>query len=95
MITREDVKHVALLARLGMTEQDIDKFSQQLSVILENFEVLNQADVSTVSPTAQVLPAQNITRNDEVIPSYPPEVILANAPSREQDFIRVRPVFEE
>jgi aspartyl-tRNA(Asn)/glutamyl-tRNA(Gln) amidotransferase subunit C len=93
-LSREEVLHIALLARLGLTEAEVDKFSQQLSNILESFEVLQQVDTSDIPPTAQSIALQNVLREDEVAPSLPPDDVLANAPQQEGDFFRVRAVLE-
>jgi len=93
-LSREEVVHIALLARLGLTEDELEKFREQLSNILENFEVLQQVDTSGVPPTAQSIPLQNVMKADEVTPSLPPSKILANAPRREENFFRVRAVLE-
>jgi len=93
-LSREEVLHIARLARLGVSEEDVDKFSEQLSNLLENFEVLQEVDTSNVLPTAQSIDLQNVVRDDEVAPSLPPSDVLANAPRREEDFFRVRPVLE-
>ncbi len=93
-LSREEVLHIALLARLGLTEAEVDRFSEQLSNILENFEVLQQVDTSGVPPTTQSIARQNIVRVDEVAPSLPPDEVLANAPQKEGDFFRVRAVLE-
>ena len=91
---QEEVLHIALLARLGLTETELDKLREQLSNILENFEILQQVDTSNVSPTAQSIPLQNVVRNDEVAPSLPQGQILANAPQEEGNFFRVKAVLE-
>ena len=93
-LSREEVLHIARLARLGLTEEDVDKFREQLSNILENFDILTQVDTTDVPPTAQSIVLQNVMRDDEVIPSLVPEDILANAPRREGDYFRVRAVLE-
>ena len=93
-LSREDVLHIALLARLGLTEAEVDKFRGQLSDILENFEILEQVDTTNVPPTAQPIPLQNVVREDEVAPSLPQSEILANAPRREGEFFRVKAVLE-
>ena len=93
-LTREEVLHIARLARLGLTEEDVDKFREQLSNILENFEILQQVDTTDVPPTAQPLALRNVMRDDEITPSLAPEDILANAPRREGDCFRVRAVLE-
>jgi aspartyl-tRNA(Asn)/glutamyl-tRNA(Gln) amidotransferase subunit C len=94
MIDRETVKNVAKLARLGMSEEDIDVFGSQLSVILQNIAILQEADVSGVSPTAHASRLTNIMRPDMPQPSYPPEVLLANAPDQEENCLKVRAVLE-
>ena len=93
-LSREEVLHIARLARLGVTEEDVDRFREQLSNILQNFEILRQVDTEGVPPTAQSIVLQNIMRDDEVTPSLPPEDILANAPRREGECFRVRAVLE-
>lgn len=93
-LSREEVSHIALLARLGLTETELDKFREQLSNILENFEVLQQVDTSGVLPTAQSIALQNVVRGDDVVASLPASQILANAPRKEGEFFRVRPVLE-
>lgn len=93
-LSREEVLHIARLARLGLTEAEVDKFSAQLSNILENFAILQKVDTTGVPPTAQAIALQNVTRDDEVAPSLPPNEILANAPRREGDCFRVRAVLE-
>ena len=93
-LSREEVLHIARLARLGLTDAEIDKMSEQLSNILENFEILKQVDTTDVPPTAQSVDLQNIVSEDTVAPSLPPDEILANAPRREGGFFRVRAVLE-
>jgi aspartyl-tRNA(Asn)/glutamyl-tRNA(Gln) amidotransferase subunit C len=93
-LSREEVQHIARLARLGMTEAELERFRGQLSNILENFEILQQVDTADVPPTAQSIPLQNVTRDDEITSSLPPDDVLANAPQREGEFFRVKPVLE-
>ena len=93
-LSREDVLHIALLARLGLTEAEVERFREQLSNILENFEILQQVDTTDVPPTAQSIALRNVVKDDEVAPSLPPDEILANAPRRDKDFFRVRAVLE-
>jgi aspartyl-tRNA(Asn)/glutamyl-tRNA(Gln) amidotransferase subunit C len=94
-LSKEEVQHIALLARLGLTEADTERFQDQLSNILENFRILEQVDTKDVPPTAQSIPMQNITRPDEVTPSLPQNDVLANAPLQESEFFRVKAVLEE
>jgi aspartyl-tRNA(Asn)/glutamyl-tRNA(Gln) amidotransferase subunit C len=93
-LSREEVQHIALLARLGVTDAELERFREQLSNILENFEILQQVDTSNVPPTTQSIPLQNVTKDDEVAPSLPPDDVLANAPQREGEFFRVKAVLE-
>jgi aspartyl-tRNA(Asn)/glutamyl-tRNA(Gln) amidotransferase subunit C len=93
-LSREEVLHIARLARLGLTDAEIDRFREQLSNILENFEVLQQVDTTNVLPTAQPIPLQNVTRDDEVADSLPQSQVLANAPRKDGEYFRVRAVLE-
>ena len=79
----------------GVTDEDVDRLSEQLSNILENFEALQQVDTENVLPTAQSIILQNVTRDDSVIPSMSPEDVLANAPRQEQDHFKIKAVLEE
>jgi aspartyl-tRNA(Asn)/glutamyl-tRNA(Gln) amidotransferase subunit C len=94
MIDRETVKHVARLARLGLSEEDINIFESQLSGILQNIGILQEADVSGVSPTAHASRLTSIMRADTPRPSYPPEALLANAPDQEDNCLKVNAVLE-
>ena len=93
-LSREDVLHIALLARLGLTEAAVDKFREQLSNIRENFAVLQQVDTCGIPPTAQSIVLQNVFMGDEAADSLLQSEILANAPRREGEFFRVNPVLE-
>jgi len=93
-LSREEVQHIALLARLGLSEAEIEKFKLQLSNILENFEILEQADTSNLAPTAQSIALQNILRADEATASYPVEDIVANAPQQDENCFKTRAVLE-
>ena len=93
-LSREMVQHIALLARLGLSEAELERFREQLSNILENFEILQQVDTTDVPPTAHSIALENVLRDDETMPSLPQEEVLANAPSREEDHFKVRAVLE-
>ena len=93
-LSSEDVLHIALLARLGLTEAEVERFREQLSNILENFEILQQVDTTGVPPTAQPIPLQNVVTGDKATASLPQSEILANAPRKDDNFFRVRPVLE-
>ena len=93
-LTRDEVLHIARLARLGLSEDEITKFQVQLSQILDQFAALRAIDTDDVPPTAYTLALENVTREDAPRPSLPVDVALANAPQREGNFIRVRRVLE-
>ena len=79
-VTREDVENVALLSRLSIKDEDMDKNISELNDFLEYVDRLQQVDTETVAPTADVLPVQNVYREDVVKPSLDREVALSNAP---------------
>jgi aspartyl-tRNA(Asn)/glutamyl-tRNA(Gln) amidotransferase subunit C len=93
-ISREEVKHIALLARIATDESEIEKFQHQLSDILDNFEVLQQVDTADLPATAQSIPLLNVFRNDEPKPSCSVEEILSNAPQRIDTYFKVQAVLE-
>jgi aspartyl-tRNA(Asn)/glutamyl-tRNA(Gln) amidotransferase subunit C len=93
-LSREEVLHIARLARVGLTEEDVDRLREQLSNILEHFEALKQVDTTDVPPTAQSIPLQNVTKDDKVKPSMLQEQTLANAPPKNGEFFRVKAVLE-
>jgi aspartyl-tRNA(Asn)/glutamyl-tRNA(Gln) amidotransferase subunit C len=94
-LSQEEVKRIAVLARLGISEDEIEKFRLQLSNILENFEILKQVDTSNLLPTTQSVKLQNVFRTDEDRESYPAEEILANAPQQDNNYFKVKAVLEE
>jgi aspartyl-tRNA(Asn)/glutamyl-tRNA(Gln) amidotransferase subunit C len=94
-LTPEHVRHIARLARLGLTEADVEKFSGQLSEILDYFERLQAVNTDGVPPTAYPLDLHNVMRGDEPAPPSDSEDVLANAPDRHGDYFRVRAVLEE
>jgi aspartyl-tRNA(Asn)/glutamyl-tRNA(Gln) amidotransferase subunit C len=94
-ISREEVLHVARLARIGVSDEDVEKFTRQLSNILENFTALQQLDTENVPPTSQSIPLVNVMKPDEVRQSLPQDDVLKNAPNREGEFFRIRAVMED
>ena len=94
-ITRQDVEHVAYLARLGLTEAELEVLVRQLGSILENMEILGELDTTQIPPTAQVLPLSNVMRPDELWNPLDQQEVLANAPASEEGFFLIPPVFEE
>jgi aspartyl-tRNA(Asn)/glutamyl-tRNA(Gln) amidotransferase subunit C len=93
-ISREEVLHIAALVRLGLDENEIDNFRNQLSDILDNFEILKQLDTSNLAPTAQSISVSNVFRTDEAADSYPVDKIMENAPGRDGDYFKVQSVLE-
>ena len=93
-LTRAEVEHVAHLARLDLTNDEIERYREQLSAVLEYAEGLNELDTTTIPPTATVLPLRTVLRADEPQPSFPVDDILANAPNRDGQFFRVHAILE-
>ena len=93
-LSHDEVKHMALLYRLGLSQEDVERLRQQLSNILENFQVLDQVDTTDVPPTGHSVNLENVMREDEPVPPYTREDIMANAPYRQGDFFRVKAVLE-
>ena len=93
-ITRAEVQHVARLARLGLSEGEMDRLAAELDHILEAMQALRQLDTSAIPPTAQVIPLHNVMRDDEVRPSWPIEEILRNAPATREGQFLVPPVLD-
>jgi aspartyl-tRNA(Asn)/glutamyl-tRNA(Gln) amidotransferase subunit C len=94
-LSADEVRHVAELAKLRLSEAEITEFAGQLSAILEYAERLQEVDTSSVPPTPYILPLTNVMREDVPAPSLSNEEALANAPDSEDGFFRVRAVFEE
>ena len=94
-LTPDEVRHIARLARLGLSEEDVERFSDQLSSILDYFEQLKQLDTDDVPPTAYALDLHNVLRADETAPCITPAEVFANAPAQENGYFRVRAVLEE
>jgi aspartyl-tRNA(Asn)/glutamyl-tRNA(Gln) amidotransferase subunit C len=95
MITKEDVEHVAELARLELTHAENAQFITQLNDILTYFEKLNELDTRDVEPTSHVIPMANIFRDDEVRPSLERSKVLQNAPEESHFFFKVPRIIEE
>ena len=94
-ITRADVEHVATLARLGLTEDEIEEFTGQLGVILEHAAQVSALDTADVPPTAHPLPLVNVLRLDEVEPGLDRDEVLSQAPATEDGQFRVPPILGE
>lgn len=93
-LTPEQVEHIARLARIGLTEQEIRSLTGQLSRILEHMDSLRQLDTRDLPSTYHVLPLTNVLRSDEARPSLPREAALANAPQAEEGAFRVPKITE-
>ena len=93
-LSADEVRHIALLARLGISDDEVEKFRNQLSHIMENFEILKQVDTTDLPPTAQSINLENIYRPDEPAPSLSPSDVLANAPGQEDGSFKVNAVLE-
>ena len=88
-ISRPEVEHVALLARLELTEPEIEMYTEQLNSILEYAAILEQLDTDGVTPTAHVIPVHNVMREDVVSLSLEQKRAMENAPEAENGFFRV------
>jgi len=88
-LSRRDVEHVAHLARLGLSEDEVSQLEGQLNHILEQFAVLSQLDTESIAPTARVIELENVLREDVVRPSLTVEEALADAPERSGDHFAV------
>ncbi|SHF12321.1 aspartyl/glutamyl-tRNA(Asn/Gln) amidotransferase subunit C [Seinonella peptonophila] len=93
-ISKEEVQHVAKLARLTLTPEETTSFTQQLNQILDYAEALKELDTDGVKPMSHPMPEHNRMREDQVIPSIERELALANAPEQEEGMFKVPPVFK-
>jgi aspartyl-tRNA(Asn)/glutamyl-tRNA(Gln) amidotransferase subunit C len=89
MITIQDVQHVAKLARLSLTDDECQRFTEQLDRIIGYFDELNQVDTNGVEPMSHPIPVVNVMREDVVISSLGREVLMENAPLKEGSFFKV------
>ena len=94
MLSREEVEHVARLARLVLTDDERTRYTGQLNEILAYVEKLKELDVDGVVPTAHAIPLENVFRPDQVHPSFEREDMLANAPERSEGFFKVPRILE-
>ena len=93
-IPRDTVIHIAKLARVALSEDEIELFREQLSTIIGHFDVLDRVDTEGVEPTAQILPLHNVFAPDASRPSLPREDVLEMAPLTDEGYLRVRAVLE-
>ena len=88
-LSRRDVEHVAHLARLGLSDEEVTLLEGQLNHILEQYVVLSELDTDAIPPTAQTIELENVLRPDLVRPGFDVETALANAPERQGDYFVV------
>ncbi|MBU4590889.1 MAG: Asp-tRNA(Asn)/Glu-tRNA(Gln) amidotransferase subunit GatC [Candidatus Omnitrophica bacterium] len=93
-IKRDTVKYVAELARIALSEKELEQFTGQLDRILEYVNKLKALDVAGLEPTSHVLEMKNVYREDEVRPSLPAEEVLKNAPDKQGNLFRVKKIIE-
>jgi aspartyl-tRNA(Asn)/glutamyl-tRNA(Gln) amidotransferase subunit C len=94
VLSLEEVEHIALLARLELSQAEKEIYREQLSAILDYAVRLRELDTSGIPPTSSVLPVQSILREDEPRPGLPIEDILLNAPQQEDGQFKVPPVLD-
>ncbi len=93
-LSHEDVEHIALLARLHLSDEEKDRYREQLSNILDHISKLQELDTRDVQPMSSVVVEQSRLRADEAGPAMPREDLLRNAPNRADDQFRVPPVLD-
>ena len=93
-LSREQVEHIAELAKLKLTDEEITRYGEQLSAILEHFKTLEELDTEAIPPTASVLPLKNIMRADVAHQTLTRDDILANAPDTEAGQFRVKAILD-
>ena len=94
LLSAEDVRAIADLARLELSEADVIAYQQQLSEILDYFQKLQELDTSHIDPMASALPLSNVMRADEAGPALPLDEVIANAPDSDGEQFRVRAVLD-
>ncbi len=94
MLTPDDVRHIAQLARVRVTDEDVERFQHQLSDITELFAKLDEVDTTGVPATRHTLALHNVMREDEPHDSLTPEQAMANAPRQQEGYFRVRAILE-
>ena len=94
-ITKNDVKHIATLARLKLGDKELDYFAEQLRGILDYIGQLKEVDTKDTEPTSHALPIQNVFREDKIKPSLKQNDVLKGAPAEEGGFFKVPRIIEE
>jgi aspartyl-tRNA(Asn)/glutamyl-tRNA(Gln) amidotransferase subunit C len=93
-LSRADVEHVAHLARLGLTDDELTRLEGELNHILDQYAILSRLDTDAIPPTAQTITLENILRSDVARPSLPQEAVLANAPERSGEHVVVPAIID-
>ena len=93
-LTPKEVEHIALLAHLQLSQEELEKFRQQLTSILDYADRLRRVDTDSISPTTTVLPLRSVLREDTISHSLDRDDVLANAPEKDRHMFRIPPVFE-
>ena len=94
MLTKEQVQHVAKLARLSLTEKEVELYAEQLSKILDYIDQLNEVNTDGIEPMTQLIPTVNVMREDIIKKQFERQEILSNAPHEEYGFFRVPKIGE-
>lgn len=94
-IDEAQVRRVALLSRLELSDEEVTQFSTQLSAIVEYIEKLNELDTDNVEPLAHCLPVHNVLRDDMPLPSLSNDAALANAPERQDEYFKVPKILDD
>lgn len=94
-LSHEEVRRIAELAKLDLTEEEVARYASQLSNVLDYFQRLQEVDTSQIEPTASVLPLKNVWRPDTAGQPLPPARVIANAPDAEDNQFRVSAVLGE
>lgn len=92
ILSEDDVRAIADLARLELSDEEIERYTTQLSAILDYFTLLQEVDTSHIEPTASVLPLRSVMREDVVQPALPVEDVLKNAPDQDEKQFKVSAV---
>ena len=94
-LSRDEVAHIADLAKLALSDEEVARYQEQLSAILEHFERLQDLDTEEIPPTATVVPLRSVMREDEARPPTERDKILENAPATEEGCFRVPAVLDQ
>ncbi len=94
MISKEEVRHIAKLARLGLTEKEIAKYQKELSLILDYFEKLKEVNISGIEPTSHSIKVENVMRQDEARGKGTSKKLIDLAPDKKEDYLKVKSIFK-